>query len=326
MTLKNFLFFFFLGEIILAGAFFAAYNSVSRFQFSASAHETYAVPIQVEKPVRVLFAGDIMLDRDIARNTARVGVESFVADVAPLFANNDINVANLEGTVTDFPSIAQIDNTVLRFTFTPALAESVLTSLKLDAVSLANNHALDFGAAGYSQTRDFLSERGILSFGSPSNSENLSAQKTVRGNNICFVGYEDFINADPTIITNEITSIRPFCYRVVVFTHWGVEYQIQPTEHQRMLAHAFIDSGADLVIGAHPHVVQPREIYNGKAIFYSLGNFIFDQYFSSQTKRGIAVAVEFYSFETRFTLTPVSIERDGITRIPGELESFSLPL
>jgi poly-gamma-glutamate synthesis protein (capsule biosynthesis protein) len=63
----------------------------------------------------------------------------------------------------------------------------------------------------------------------------------------------------------------------VVFTHWGIEYQLQQTEHQVAMAHAAIDAGADFVVGAHPHVRQPSETYRGKPIVYSLGNFVFDE-------------------------------------------------
>ena len=76
--------------------------------------------------------------------------------------------------------------------------------------------------------------------------------------------------------------------------HWGQEYQIKSSVFQQKLARKIIDSGADLIIGHHPHVVQEIEIYNNKLIFYSLGNFVFDQYFSEQTQQGLAVALEIY--------------------------------
>jgi poly-gamma-glutamate synthesis protein (capsule biosynthesis protein) len=74
--------------------------------------------------------------------------------------------------------------------------------------------------------------------------------------------------------------------------HWGEEYELIPSERQKREARLFIDAGADAVIGGHPHVVQPAETYNGKTIFYSLGNFVFDQYFSEETMKGIAIRLE----------------------------------
>jgi poly-gamma-glutamate synthesis protein (capsule biosynthesis protein) len=76
-----------------------------------------------------------------------------------------------------------------------------------------------------------------------------------------------------------------------MYTHWGREYMTEPDNGEITLAHEFIDSGVDLVIGSHPHVVQTKEEYNGKIIYYSLGNFVFDQYFDPNTREGLAVEV-----------------------------------
>ncbi len=111
---------------------------------------------------------------------------------------------------------------------------------------------------------------------------------------------------------------------MTVFVHWGAEYTHVPSDRQRSLAHAFIDAGADLVIGAHPHVVQPVEIYNGKVIFYSLGNFVFDQNFSFATMHGLMVGVDWTHDNTRFELIPVSIRRGQVTVADGKERSAVL--
>ena len=87
--------------------------------------------------------------------------------------------------------------------------------------------------------------------------------------------------------------------------HWGQEYQIKSSVFQQKLARKIIDSGADLIIGHHPHVVQEIEIYNNKLIFYSLGNFVFDQYFSEQTQQGLAVRLEINENKLVFQLFPI---------------------
>ncbi len=309
------------GVLVLAASFFLSYIPILGVKAS---DPLFGMEGKNAKPIRVLFVGDIMLDRYVAHNTAIQGREPFIKEIRSLFENNDFNVANLEGTITDSPSIAQVDHTIFRFTFDKTLAEFILRALSLNVVSLANNHTLDFGVSGYASTRDFLTERDVLFFGSPSNSENLSVQKIVRGKNICFVGYEAFIRPDPVPILAEIQTLKPSCYRIIVFAHWGEEYNPDATDLQRNVAHQFVDSGADLVIGAHPHVVEPVEIYKEKAIFYSLGNFIFDQYFSLATRRGLVVTVEFGRSYTNFTLTPVSIEREGISIAEGEKKSFTI--
>ena len=85
---------------------------------------------------------------------------------------------------------------------------------------------------------------------------------------------------------------------MVVSPHFGVEYKHTPNNRQIELAHAFVDAGADIIVGTHPHVVQTFEIYNGVPIFYSLGNFIFDQYWSYDTQEelslGIVMSEDFY--------------------------------
>jgi poly-gamma-glutamate synthesis protein (capsule biosynthesis protein) len=262
-----------------------------------------------EEPVRVLFVGDIMLDRNVARAAAALGVPYLFASTSLLFADADVRVANLEGTVTNYPSIAQRDNTILRFTFDPAAAREVLSFLNLTAVSLANNHAYDFGTEGYAQTRSRAAEAGVAAFGHPNNATGeLSTSIESGGKSFCFVGFHSLFVSTTTPVIKEIERLRPDCWRVVVFAHWGEEYQTRADASQQAAARAFIDAGADLVVGAHPHVVQNVEVYNGRAIFYSLGNFMFDQNFSWATTHGLAVRADFYKDRTAFFLTPTTIQ------------------
>ena len=98
---------------------------------------------------------------------------------------------------------------------------------------------------------------------------------------------------------------------MVVYAHWGREYELIQSESQQKIAHNFIDSGADLIIGSHPHVVQPIEIYKNKAIFYSLGNFVFDQYFSEDVKNELIVTASIIKDKTEFVLTPLFKNENG---------------
>ncbi len=291
-----------------------------------------------ERPVRVLFVGDIMLDRNVARTIAAEGVGALFANIEAFLADADVRVGNLEGTITHNPSIAQKNNKILRFTFNPAEAKAVLEPLRFDALSLANNHALDFGEFGYEDTELELSKIGVQSFGKPYNDKyKISTKLEPRaGKTICLVGYHSLFAATTTNVLAEIQTLRPDCWRVVVFAHWGEEYVIHSNSSQQTSAHAFIDAGADVVIGAHPHVVQESEIYRGKAIFYSLGNFMFDQNFSWETTHGLGVRVDFYEDKTRFVLTPTVIkeqraalaegeEKDAILGRFGGIAEFSLP-
>ncbi|MDZ4225874.1 MAG: CapA family protein, partial [Patescibacteria group bacterium] len=209
------------------------------------------------------------------------------------------------GTITTNLSVAEVDNTILRFTFPPEWA-GILHEAGFDAVSLANNHALDFGEFGLEDTEHYLSEAGIAFFGSPYNETHLAIETIFRDRTLCFVGYHELFARDPNPVIEKIKEIEPKCDYTTLFAHWGVEYEYEPSASQRELAHLFVDAGADLVIGAHPHVVQPLEIYNNVAIFYSLGNFIFDQGWRSEVKRGVMVGVELEGNVQRFTLVPVS--------------------
>lgn len=262
---------------------------------------------KINNDVHLLFVGDIMFDRGVAQHAKKYGVDSLFAKVERLFLGTTAVIGNLEGTITDKPSVSEKDISLLQFTFNPIFAE-LLGRSDFTALSLANNHAFDFGKDGYEQTKNNLNDAGIIPFGSPQNNDNISTRISAQGKTICLVGYHDLFTPDPTPVPEEIKNIKESCSRIVLFAHWGVEYSQTPSDRQKMLAHKFIDAGADLVIGAHPHVVEPIEIYKNKAIFYSLGNFIFDQNFSFATEHGLAVHVEWSDEKMRFTLVPISID------------------
>ena len=278
--------------------------------------------------VRVLFVGDIMLDRNVARTAESEGAGAlFSTSTRALFADADVRVANLEGTVTGNPSIARQNNKILRFTFNPALAKEVLQGLHIDAVSLANNHALDFGEFGYDETRDRVENTiGTKVFGHPLNDKGtLSTAVVSKGKTLCFVGYHALFDADIAPVVSDIQALHPECWRVIVFAHWGEEYKTRSNAAQREAARAFIDAGADLVIGAHPHVVQEHEVYKNKAIFYSLGNCMFDQNFSWGTTHSLEVRADFYTEKTDFTLTPLTVIEQHSAVADGQVAEFTLP-
>ncbi len=266
------------------------------------------LPEKIVRPTSLLFVGDIMLDRGVAQHAKKYGVESLFSKVEPIFQGKDAVIGNLEGTITSYKSVTEENYKLMRFTFDPSYA-GFLKKYHFSAVSLANNHSGDFGPLGYQQTLDNLRAAGIAYFGSSRNSENLSTQMSVNGKNVCLVGYHQLFVPDPSTVISEIKKIQPVCSLVVLFAHWGEEYQATPTVSQRDLAHKFVDAGADLVIGAHPHVVQPIEIYKNKAIFYSLGNFVFDQNLSFFTEHGLTVNVEFDDSKTVFTLVPTALQK-----------------
>ena len=280
-----------------------------------------------ERPVRVLFVGDLMLDRNVGASADAGGVASlFSTSTRDLFADADARVANLEGAVTANPSIARVNHNILHFTFDPGVAKQALDLLHISAVSLANNHTFDFGTGGYQETRGRVASYGVATFGHPYNATGgMSTVLTVNNKTLCLVGFHSLYDADPAPVVGEITTLRPFCWRIIVFAHWGDEYQGHSNAAQQQAGHAFIDAGADLVVGAHPHVVQEYEIYKHKAIFYSLGNFMFDQNFSRATTRGLALRADFYEDKTGFVLTPMTIEQQHSSVATSTVAEFMLP-
>ena len=297
--------------VALAGTYLYKPDIVSAptLQVLSNIHEPRAVALI---PVRILFLGDIMLDRSVAVRAKAVGYDALTTKVESMFTSADATVANLEGTITTNPSISQVDHTKLQFTFNPA-AVPFLQHIGITAVSLSNNHALDFGRSGYRATKEFLKQGNIIAFGSPYNFDNPSTKFTIRGRNICFVGYEGAYTFNASSTEREIARLRPSCDLLIATMHAGVEYDTGHTSEQRRVARAFIDAGADAIIGTHPHVVEPLEIYKGKAIFYSLGNFIFDQNFSFGTTHGLAVYMEWNENETAYELVPITIRGQEAT-------------
>jgi gamma-polyglutamate biosynthesis protein CapA len=241
-------------------------------------------------PATVLAFGDLLLDRYIKQGIDLNGVDYPFKDIKDFLPGNDLVLANLEGSFTDFkPRALDPDNTT--FTFDPKLAP-MLKQTGFNILNLANNHVHDFGGEGFEQSQAYLDKAGISHFGDFYN-EGPAVIKEIRGSKIAFVGYDEFGATSTDSTAAKIKQIKNEADFVVVYAHWGIEYQTNFSKPQQEKAHRFIDAGADVVLGSHPHVVQPIEIYKGKLIFYSLGNFVFDQIFSDQVRHGLAVRLSF---------------------------------
>lgn len=256
-----------------------------------------APEVQKKKDIQILFVGDLMFDRGIRYYAQKNGGNEFIFDkIYPLLTNNDLVIANLEGPITNKKSISSgtypgSTNNYF-FTFDPSVAETLYKE-NIRLVNLGNNHILNFGWPGLKSTEKHLSQAGVEYFGAPEGEKSII--KEIDGAKIAFVSYNEFygINEiEKQAALDEIKKIKPESDIVVVFSHWGVEYIFEPVDATKNLAHQFIDAGADLIIGSHPHVIQPMEEYSGKRIYYSLGNFVFDQYFSEDVRNGLGVIVK----------------------------------
>jgi gamma-polyglutamate biosynthesis protein CapA len=279
------------------------------------------------KTAKLLFWGDLMLDRYNLALMEKNGTEWFIRGMEDLFLDKDLNILNLEGTITDKESVSIGTNEDERehflFTFDPQKSKNFLTNNKIGIVNLGNNHSLDFGKDGLEQTKNNLKNFKVQYFGDPTDENNFLIQE-INGLRIGFISYNQFSKINQKQTIDNIKRTREEVDFVVVYTHWGQEYQLSENEKQRELAHQFIDNGADLIIGTHPHVVQPLEIYKNKVIFYSLGNFIFDQYFSEDVKNRLAVAVSISKDETEFYLLPIYTQPNGQIILADETKREAL--
>lgn len=242
------------------------------------------------KELNVLFVGDIMLDRYIRKQIQEYKstdefVNNFLTNLREVNSQYDLVIANLEGPITENKSkTLNADGTFgkeLIFTF-PVSSVEILKSLNVKVVSLANNHTNNFGLAGFLDTRKFLTSKEITYFGNPYNQAEYDLDNIYCERDICLglIGYNQFtLNNNPDLVIQEIHKLKVDSKLdfIIVFAHFGEEYQLKANSTQVDYAHQWIDNGADLIIGAHPHVIQNTEIYKGKYIYYSLGNYIFDQ-------------------------------------------------
>lgn len=250
-----------------------------------------------KEDLQILFTGDLMFDRGIRYYAKKNGANEFIFDqIYPILANQDLVVSNLEGPITDNYSVSSgtaigsTNNFI--FTFDKSVAETLYAE-NIKLVNLGNNHILNFGKSGLKSTENYLSEAKVEFFGAPDS--NRSIIKKVGDLEIAFVSYNEFFGSaklDEAKTIAEIQKLKSETDFIIVLPHWGIEYTTEPTQEIRDMAHQFINAGADSIIGTHPHVVQSIEDYNGKKIYYSLGNFIFDQYFEENVRNGLGVILK----------------------------------
>jgi len=171
----------------------------------------------------------------------------------------------------------------------------MLKKYNLTIFNNANNHSYDMGSSGFEQSKENLRRDGLLFYGSQYSVDNGSMITQKGGDyDIAFIGVNDTNSPVDTWKVKELIARaeREADYTILNI-HWGQEYKEVSNSRQRSLARAFIDAGVDAIIGHHPHVIQEMEIYKDRPIFYSLGNFVFDQYFSTPTQRGLGVGLTF---------------------------------
>ena len=309
-------------------------------------------------PFRLSAIGDISFEGPVAD---RPSLDHF-AGVAEIFEGSDLVVGNLECALTD-GGIPIPGKCTLRGS--PHWAE-VLKSAGVGVVTLANNHVMDYGWAGLLHTTAALDRAGIRYVGAGRNRRDACAPLilTVSGRRIAFLARSAVIVTAPTYAGEDepgiafldreetvaaIRSSRATADLVVLLIHWGVEEYSYPSATQRSMARAFVDAGADVILGHHPHVLQGMEQYGAGLIAYSLGNFLFDEFewwcasghervrqfsaLSPDNRKGAILTLEWGKEERpSVSVEPTIIDADARVRIdlertrPAEFDALSAAL
>lgn len=258
------------------------------------------------KEVVLVAVGDIMLSRgvDFYINKNNDWKYPFLK-IGDFLNSADITFGNLEGPISD--KGFDVGN-LYSFRADPKAIEGLLYS-GFDVLSIAGNHSFDYSAEAFEDSQKVLKENGIDYVGGGLNFKEAHAPviKNIKGTKIAFLAYTNLLpeslgeeNSSPAVafpnkdqMFIDIQNAKSLADVVAVSFHWGEEYQTVHNSYQEDLAHFAIDSGADLIIGHHPHVAQDFEKYKNGYIAYSLGNFVFDQNFSEETKSGLVLKVVF---------------------------------
>jgi len=324
---------------ILAGLLAALAVFVGGYKNLAASMASFVADPQPQQQATVLFGGDMMFDRTVRTAMKWRGGDFIFSCIDPLLQAQDLVVANLEGPITPHASVSASstpgDPFNMTFTF-PLSTADLLYRYNIRIVNLGNNHIENFGIGGVRSTVAALDAAHVDYFGVPSEAlacpsvalceggakegdpiSRRVASANIDGIPLAFINYNEFAgdparNAVTTI--SQIKAARFAGFLPIVYTHWGIEYATISPQYIRDLAHRFVDAGAEIVIGSHPHVVEDHELYNGKYIYYSLGNFIFDQYFSDEVRHGLLLQIVFTSAGTRsIKEIPIVLNRDRTT-------------
>lgn len=261
--------------------------------------------VQLEPEISLVAVGDIMLSRVVGQKIEKNGLDYPFAEMKDFLTKADLAIGNLETAITEG---RKVQSGEMMFRSDPPLAET-LKEYNFKVLSLANNHSPNFGQEGLKNTFKYLTEAGISYVGAGIDLN--EALKPVywqkNGLKLAFIAFND-VDVVPDSygasddwagtalmnienIKSVVKEAKANADLVILSMHSGTEYVTKPNDSQINFAHAAVEAGADLIIGHHPHWVQEMEFYQGKYIFYSLGNFIFDQMWSEETRQGLALKV-----------------------------------
>ena len=272
--------------------------------------------------------GDVSLDPSQIPAFRTHGYDWAWSGLGGLFGRDDLTMVNLECPATD---IEDPEPKAFPFRCDPR-ALPAARHAGVDVVSQANNHAYDQGPAGLLDSLDAIRAAGLVSVGAGADEAEAvrAARFEIEGWTVAVVGIDQVLDPldqvagpnkpgtagghDFRLVLRAVRDAAASSDLVLVMIHWGVELEARPRAYQVRQAHRMVDAGADVIFGAHPHVLQPMETYRGRPIFYSLGNFVWPRI--SETAAATAVA-------------EVIVEPDGSIQartIPVEITSNGHPV
>lgn len=290
---------------------FGIYHTTSKELIAFGIFERQAPSVITEEqeqstaPSSIRFVGDVMLARNV-ENLMNIYGASYPYEKLDAHPGNAYLVGNFEASVPK----THVHTPSMQFQFSVRKEHlSALSEYGFTHMGLSNNHAYDHGTAAFKNSQAELSVSGLVPFGDPA---------THGTSTIVFLELQDRTIAllpvyavVDTVVNEDIQAMLAYAEAAsdhqIVYVHWGTEYEQRHSLFQERLAYRLVDAGADAIIGHHPHVTQDIELYKNAPIFYSLGNFIFDQYFSTEVQEGLMVELSWGDDgSAQYALIPVS--------------------
>lgn len=323
--------FFILACIIALPVTSASPSVLAKERFTNLHHKDCFSAPHLSRTINVFVAGDVMLGRGAALNLQQH--RTSLQLLSPQIRNADIAFCNLECVLFHAPNNAEWKPKLLA----SPLAVNYLSKAGIDVVSIANNHTFDAGEIGVETTLRTLRKAGIAGIGTAQCSPKAKSaglwpvwESTIRHQRIAWLAASAYgpweeggmrmRNIAGTGLTQQVRSLTRYGDIVFVSLHWGNEYSRTVTIGQVQFAHRLIDAGAVAVVGHHPHVAQPIEVYRGKPIFYSLGNFVFDT-LRGRTQDGFAAMISVLtSGAVQFRTLPIKPVEQNLS--PAEQAQF----
>lgn len=321
-----------IGSLIFFVLLFLAYQGISGSPLAKTAinfgefvlkGKEAAIDAPEKQKVVINFTGDVMLGRDVERRLEG-------KDPAILFSNLTFLKGEGVYTVGNFESaIPKIHIKTPNNTFRFSVSSSTLPGLKRSGFthfSLANNHTFDYGQPGFASTLSSMAEADITAFGHPS----IVATSSVTV--IPGTGVKVGVVAIHTLYGDPDSNELDTAFGVldtqadfkVAYIHWGDEYTNYPNSRQKALAKNLVNRGIDLIIGHHPHVIQSIELVEGVPVLYSLGNLVFDQYFSEETQMGYIASLDTETMVVSLIPTETYTEKTKPRLLSGEAKQAFL--